>query len=192
MNNSYFLMRHGESQANLADLIISDPKVGCAQYGLSPKGREQAQNSARDSGLGPETIIICSDFLRTQETAEVVRRVIGSETIIPEMGLRERYFGKIEGTSGHAYKTIWAQDSKDSVNSLLDAESPHHLALRLRKTMEKFENSYLDATILLVSHGDTLRFLQLEMAQRDLTEHLQVRLFEPAEIRALAELPNPA
>ena len=183
-------MRHGESQANQKNLIISDPNVGCRLYGLTAKGREQARQAAADSLLDRNTVIIASDFLRTKETAKTVQDALRCKPPVFEKGLRERFFGKLEGDSGTRYTEVWDKDSLDSVQTLYGAESPKHLALRLARTMEKIEAQYQGQTILLVSHGDPLRFLQLTMAKRPLTQHLQVALFKPAEIRALDDLPK--
>lgn len=191
MKNRYYLMRHGESQANRKNLIISDPEVGCRLYGLTTKGQEQARQSAVESLLDRNVVIVASDFLRTKETARVVQDALRCKPPIWEKGLRERFFGKLEGDSGNRYKEVWEQDSKDPVQTLYGAESPKHLALRLARTMEKIDAQFESQTILLVSHGDTLRFLQLVMATRPLTQHLDIALFKPAEIRALDHLPKP-
>lgn len=188
MVNRYFLMRHGESQANRADLIISDPQVGCKLYGLTNTGKAQARASAEASGLTAETRIVCSDFKRARETARVVQQVLGVRDVQVEPGLRERYFGKLDGQSGSRYQEVWAVDSVELANTPFGAESPLYLARRLQKTMQKLEQQFQNETLLLVSHGDPLRFLQLLMSDRSLKEHAQLALFEPAEIRALDDL----
>ena len=188
VNNSYFLMRHGESEANRAGLIISDPATGCRRYGLTELGREQAAASSRQSELGPHTLVICSDFLRAKETAEVAAQTLGASVLRTEVGLRERFFGELEGQSGERYKEVWRQDSLNPDNTIYNCEAPAHLAGRLGATMARLEEEFSARTILLVSHGDTLRFLQLAMARRPLTEHMEVALFKPAEIRALESL----
>ena len=38
-------MRHGESEANVAGVIVSDPEQGCHGYGLTEKGRLQVLHS---------------------------------------------------------------------------------------------------------------------------------------------------
>jgi len=189
MTNHYYLMRHGESQANRANLIISDPSVGCTLYGLTDLGRQQVRESAKKSGLGSGTVVVCSDFLRTRETAKLAKETLRSQSLLVEEGLRERLFGKLEGDSGRRYEELWAHDNVDSIHTKFGAESPLHLASRLKRTMERLEQQFQNTTILLVSHGDTLRFLQLAMAGRPLTEHLQIALFKPAEIRALGDMP---
>lgn len=189
--NRYFLMRHGQSQANVADIIISRPETGVSEYGLTPLGREQARRSAESSDLDSTTVIVASDFLRTRETAETVREVLSASGVTLEPGLRERNFAELEGRQGELYKEVWELDSVDPHNTLHGAESPFALAQRVELVLKKLEASYRNQTVLLVSHGDTLRFLQLAAMGRQLTEHLDIKLFEPAEIRALENLPAP-
>ncbi|MFA5504970.1 MAG: histidine phosphatase family protein [Vulcanimicrobiota bacterium] len=189
MVNHYYLMRHGESLANRQSLIISDPKAGRELYGLSDKGKEQARAAAQESSLPRYTMIVSSDFCRARETAQIVKETLKCKPEITlQPGLRERFFGKLEGRATEEYKLVWVADSKDPHHTPYGAESPRHLAYRLRRVIEGLEKQYQGATILLVSHGDPLRFLQLEMAGRDLTEHMEIKHFQPAEIRQLGEL----
>lgn len=184
-------MRHGESQANRANLIISAPETGCRLYGLTAQGREQAEASARASGLNSSCIVICSDFSRTKETAKIAATTLGCLEPIIDEGLRERYFGQLEGEQGDRYLEVWRQDEIDVDAPKYAAESARHLVLRLSRVIARLEERHKDSDILLVSHGDPLRFLQLWAANRPLTAHLGIRLFGPAEIRAIDDLPEP-
>lgn len=189
MRNRFFLMRHGESLANLADRIISLPDNGLNGYGLSELGREQARISAQASGLPPSTLVVASDFLRTQQTAEVVCQTLGLRPARLDTGLRERAFGRLEGQTGADYHRVWEQDSLGFEDTLFGSESCSALAERMLAVVARLEEGWEDREILLVSHGDPLRFLQLAAAGRPLTDHLRVRLFAPAEIRSLDDLP---
>lgn len=182
-------MRHGESLANQADLIVSDPETGCGAYGLSPVGRQQAEESAKSSGLQADMEVVCSDFLRTVETAEIAARTLGCGEVRTEALLRERFFGELNGSSGQRYREVWRQDSLDDSHTTYGAESPRSLAARLLKALEILESRHSGRRILLVSHGDTLRFLQLVASGRPLTEHMEIALFRPAEIRPLELMP---
>jgi broad specificity phosphatase PhoE len=190
MNNRYFLMRHGESQANLADLIISAPENGCNDYGLSQQGREQAKRSASNLELGSEVLIVASDFLRTKETAAIARETLGCGPIQSDIRLRERYFGRFEKQSSACYNPVWALDSADANHTYGEVESLKSLAQRLANLIQELESQHADATILLVSHGDPLRVLQTWAAGLDLTEHNSIAHFSPAEIRALDRFPR--
>ncbi|MBN9415484.1 MAG: histidine phosphatase family protein [Candidatus Eremiobacteraeota bacterium] len=190
MNNRYYLMRHGESRANQADKIISSPENGCAGYGLSDLGRAQAERQARESGLGPETRVICSDFLRTRETAEIAAAVLGCLPPVQDVRLRERHFGVWEGTSAAHYEPVWRRDQVDEGGD--EVETPALLTERLRGLVEELEARESGQCFLLVSHGDPLRFLQLWALGRATREHQSIRHFAPAEVRALKDAPAPS
>lgn len=184
MNNRYFLMRHGESQANLADKIISSPENGCTGYGLSPLGREQARQNAEASGLSAETRVLCSDFLRTRQTAEIAAEALGCHQPQLDTRLRERFFGPWEGTSAANYASVWRQDELGQPCE--GVETPQHLTARLTELIQELESRESGQCFLLVSHGDPLRFLQLWGLGRPTTEHQSLPHFTPAEIRSLA------
>lgn len=179
-------MRHGESLANVADKIISSPENGCSGYGLSPLGREQALLSARRSGLGPETRVICSDFLRTRETAEIAAEALGCAPPSLEVRLRERHFGAWEGTSAANYHPVWLRDEQDPTDPGEGVETGATLTARLSEVIAGLEELWHDQCFLLVSHGDPLRFLQLWALQRPLQAHQSLAHFTPAEIRELS------
>lgn len=191
MRNRYFLMRHGESLANVVDKIVSLPANGLTAYGLSERGREQAEQSARACGLSPATVVVASDFLRASETARIACQALGCPDPRWHQGLREREFGELEGCSGDDYRKVWARDEQDPEHTLFGAESAVALAQRLGDVLRELEDEHDGQDILLVSHGDPLRFLQLWANGRPLTEHLQIRLFAPAEIRSLTDMPAP-
>lgn len=182
-------MRHGESLANLADKIISAPENGCDGYGLSELGREQAQRLALASGLGAETRILCSDFLRTRQTAEIAAAALGCSPPVLERRLRERFFGRWEGTSAANYEPVWQRDEKEEGGD--GVESPAELTARLSAIIEELEGRESGRCFLLVSHGDPLRFLQLWALGRPTREHQSIRHFAPAEVRPLREAPQP-
>ncbi|MBX3167776.1 MAG: histidine phosphatase family protein [Candidatus Eremiobacteraeota bacterium] len=187
--NRYFLMRHGESLANLAGKIISSPEHGCAGYGLSELGREQAQRLASQSGLGPETRVLCSDFLRARETAEIAAAALGCAPPVLEPRLRERFFGPWEGSSADNYEPVWKNDQLDEDEQ--GVESARQLTARLSSLIEELENRETGQCFLLVSHGDPLRFLQLWALGRPTREHQSIRHFSPAEVRFLNDAPQP-
>jgi len=184
--NRYFLMRHGESLANVADKIISSPHNGCAGFGLSSLGREQALLSARQSELGPETRVICSDFLRTRETAEIAAEALGCPPPSLDVRLRERFFGPWEGSSTANYHPVWLRDEQNPTDPGEGVETAAALTSRLTEVIASLEESSRDQCFLLVSHGDPLRFLQLWAWQRPLQAHQSLAHFTPAEIRELS------
>jgi len=110
LRNEYFAARHGRSVANESRLIISDPYVGIIDFGLTEDGklrvRKEAESAARIGQLDKETIILCSDFLRTRQTAQIIKDVLGACDEVLVRQLRERFFGKLDG-----YHRVFTQRS---------------------------------------------------------------------------------
>jgi len=98
LDNRYYVLRHGQSLANVAKIISSDPKISTLQHGLSELGKEQVRASARmfctDLKLEGENkrpegeeercdplrvVIVSSDFLRARETAQILAEVLAKE-----------------------------------------------------------------------------------------------------------------
>ena len=103
VRNTYFLVRHGESEANAQGIISSDPERGCITHGLTAKGVKQAEaaGDALKAWLeksGRPWAVLSSDFTRARETATVVARRVdednGNDKVKMEPALRERNFGK--------------------------------------------------------------------------------------------------
>ncbi|MGH7195783.1 MAG: histidine phosphatase family protein [Candidatus Saccharimonadales bacterium] len=95
LNNRYFIMRHGQSRANIEEIIVSDPKLGkSSRYGLTDLGKQQAEQAAKNSGLSQNIIIYSSDFSCARQTADIVGRIIGVSEIKTVPALCERNFGK--------------------------------------------------------------------------------------------------
>lgn len=186
LHNRYFIMRHGQSVANVRGIIVSDPGSGVGpEYGLSPLGREQALASAKDSGLPGSTLIFTSDFSRAAQTAEIVRDVLGVGEVALEKALRERYFGTWEGTSSENYAQVWAADACDPDQHANGVESANAVLDRATAFVAGVEDTFQDRDILLVSHGDTLQILQAGFRRMSPAEHRSLPHLETADIRRI-------
>lgn len=153
------LMRHGHSVANQKGLIISDPNTGCFDYGLTSQGKrevKEALNLYQDC-LSTVTKIVCSDFLRTLETAKIISEAL----LIPlklESDLRERFFGAFEGTSNTNYDAVWTCD-QNGISKIENLESVDQVSNRMTRCVDRLCNEHPDDVILIVSHGDPLQIL---------------------------------
>lgn len=183
--NTYFIMRHGQSEANVADIVVSDPAIGCANYGLSPLGQTQAKASAqvfRDKGIA---LIVCSDFKRTQETAAIVADELSLQSAVEDIRLRERFFGEWEGQSSSAYENVWAKDLQDSNQSFNGVESTVSVRDRSISLIKELENQYEDKVILLVAHGDILQIMKSAFHDIEPGQHRTLPHHETGEIKLL-------
>lgn len=188
LNNSYYLMRHGQSEANVAGLIVSDPAVGCDRYGLTPDGRQQVLAAVRGFSNAPPTRVVCSDFLRARQTAELAAQGFGLADPICDIGLRERYFGRWEGLSDNSYPPIWADDQREVIRQDSGVETVDAVQRRGLAVLARLEQAYSGETLLLVSHGDLLQILQTAFAGVPASEHRGLPHHQTAEIKPLASL----
>jgi broad specificity phosphatase PhoE len=186
MKNRYYGLRHGESAANVAGLVVSDPAIGITDYGLTPCGSTQATSAAEGhSQLGPKTLIYCSDFLRAQETATLASRTMSCGPPRLDARLRERFFGKWDMQPNTSYDTVWALDKEDPHQCQGQVESIAAVCARLRELVESLERGHEGETILLVSHGDPLQLLQTVFEGRSPSEHRDLKPWGTAEVREL-------
>lgn len=185
--NKYFILRHGESEANLKHILLSDPKEGVFGYGLSKKGKKQVQISVlsnrKNSNLGSDVIIYSSDFLRAKETAEIAKDILGTKKINFSKKLRERYFGKYDRTSLDNLIGVWEHDKKDANHKHNRVESPNKVIKRVLSLIKRLEKKYKGKKVLLVSHGDVLQMLHAYALGKPVGHHRQVSHLETAEIR---------
>lgn len=185
MLNNYYFMRHGESQANAEGIICSDPDNGVNGYGLTAKGRAQAATSAENFDCHPQRLhIIHSDFLRARQTAEIVHSILQpTNPLISSELLRERCFGRFDGSADSAYSEIWQRDAKDPDHHYMEVESVSDVLKRTQQLLTKLEQTFTDADLLLVAHGDVLQILQTSFSKFSPAKHRQLPHLGVAEIR---------
>lgn len=182
--NAYYAMRHGQSKANVAGIIVSQLATDASgDYGLSAQGREQSRAAALGCGLGRGTLICCSPFARARETAGIVAACLHAAP--PEVGpaLRERDFGDWEGTSDEHYSRVWAADAAGRAEH--GAEPPGAVLQRVTALVAGLEARHAGRDILLVSHGDALQILQAGFAGTDPARHRDLPHLRTAEVRQL-------
>ncbi len=183
--NSYLIMRHGESDANVKGLIVSDPAIGCERFGLTPQGSQQVIDSVLAYTGEAITQIICSDFLRTRQTAQLTAESLKLPSPQQDTGLRERFFGAWEGMSAEHYQGIWQRDQMAERRADDGVESPEAVLQRGIKSLERLEQQYRGHVILLVSHGDILQILRTAFVGKPSRQHRSLPHHETAEIRCL-------
>jgi broad specificity phosphatase PhoE len=186
LHNRYYGFRHGQSEANVRSLIISDPKVGTKRFGLSKAGREQVVESAMaHRAVLAGAALYSSDFLRTKQTAEIALDAIGrSESIRFDPRLRERFFGTFDGGSNEAYHLAWKADRVSPERDDSGVEPVIHVAKRVSEFIKEVEKKVTDANVVLFGHGDPLQITEAWLQGDDLKNHTAHR-FETAEMRML-------
>lgn len=187
LQNRYFIIRHGESMANVAGLIVSSPENGVSRYGLSDKGSVQVRESlSSEDRLTSNTLIVSSDFKRALETAAIAFEcLLLSVPVKREPLLRERYFGELELCDSKDYAKVWASDVGNPDHTQWGVESVTAVLGRLQVLLHTLETSNAGKDILLVSHGDILQMLQTAFDGVEPSQHRSIPHLSTAEIRQL-------
>lgn len=156
MSRPVYLVRHGQSQWNLARLTQGQTP----HPRLTDLGRRQAAAAARTIasdvsrlGLRVERVVT-SDLTRAMETADVVAVCFGV-TLTCDVRLREQHLGALQG---RRYEEAWAvagaTDWSDPTQPVCGGESPMDVYHRMRAVLDGLDRS---AVTVLVSHGDAIR-----------------------------------
>jgi glucosyl-3-phosphoglycerate phosphatase len=184
--NRFTVMRHGQSKANVAEIIvscISNDRRG--DYGLTDLGREQALAAGRGCGLPGNTVVCSSDFARARQTAQIVSAYLGAPEVVIAEALRERCFGDWEGSATGNYALVWAADETNSARADHDVEPVAAVLDRTTGFIADLERRYSGRDILLVSHGDPLQILQAGFLRMDPSRHRSLPPLEPGQVRQL-------
>lgn len=192
--NRYHAMRHGQSKANEAGVIVSRIETDRdGDWGLSELGRRQARETAERCGLPADTVICSSDFARARQTAEIVRERLSVPEVTLSEELRERCFGDLEGTPASNYARVWQADNAGAgAQSGSGIESADAVLDRATALVADLERRYAGRDVLLVSHGDTLQILQAGFQRMAASAHRRLPHLDTAQIRELRLADRPS
>lgn len=194
MTPTLVLLRHGESLWNAADRFAGWVDVALTDRGREQA--RSAGRLIAERGLPPR-IIHCSVLERASETAELANEAGGFDaTIVHDPRLNERHYGALQGMSRSAALAEFGEERFASWRRSFDAEpppiaadSPYSQAHDPRygpsaaprteslrtvhdRVVPYFRSVLLaellrDGTILVVSHGNTLRALLRHLYELD-------------------------
>ena len=194
LRNHWYALRHGQSKANVAQVVVSDPANGCNGHGLTDIGREQFRQSLSANALAKlgaaapdhQALLYSSDFARAIESATVAAELLQIEREVQiDTRLRERYFGRYELGDASAYEKVWLADRSNMNTAENGVEPVREVALRMTELVETLEQQHHNQTIVLVSHGDPLQILECVFSNHPPARHRDLAPLENAELRLL-------
>lgn len=219
LKNQYFLLRHGQSTANVAGVISSARSLAYSDdHGLTALGQEQGENAAqalvealeRSDGVKPgDTLVfVSSPFARARQTAEACVRGLTKQpdlqTRIEQLGLllepdiilrdklMERYFGRLDNEAIYTYAYVWPVDKINVTHTAFDVESVAAVCTRIRALIvDDLEERYdSNHHIVLTSHADVLQITQLYAAGAENVGDFSSYRFGNGEVRPMARCPD--
>lgn len=203
LTHGYYALRHGESLANVAHVISSDPRVATVRHGLSARGREQAAAAAASvaaeaAAAGFDGVaIVSSDLRRAWQTASIARAHLlaagvrvwpEASGVLEARALRERSFGDLDGGPDDRYPDVWVHDAVSAAHTEYAVEPIDSVLQRARGVVDELERALPSGRwmVVLVAHGDVLQIAQTAFAGVDPRAHRSLDHLPTATLRLLA------
>lgn len=152
MKTIYFV-RHGESEANAADLAAGKE----LDSPLTENGRAQARQAGQDLKDKNIELIISSSLIRARETAEIIADIVGydRQKILTNDDFIERAYGVHSGKPNDKY----LEAAKN--NTLHEsAETSESMYGRVKNGLEWLKKRP-EKNIVIASHGGISRVLRV-------------------------------
>ncbi len=153
--NNYWIMRHGESEANVFHIIDSGQRKNLK---LTPRGKKQAAKAAEEfkKSLGKHRakidVLIDSDVARTMETAAIVGEILGVKPML-DSAIEEIHLGpKLTGYKDKKYGEMFPTYESRFAERPEGGESLVDLRTRTWEFIKKCEAKHEGKNILLVTH----------------------------------------
>ena len=164
--NSITVMRHGECESNVKDVISSNPHK-LDEYALTEKGRGEVEASAQQLKFSLEkrnakiVKIYASDFRRTRETAEHMADVLGVDHshIVFDARLREVNAGVFDGQPWSKRLEYFKNLHEKIFNKCPDGESVQDVKRRVSEFLYEIDSKHDNEHVLVVTHGLPLRMM---------------------------------
>ena len=147
---SIYLIRHGQTNGN-RDRIVQTPDTP-----LSELGHRQAEQLAQRFQNIPVAKIICSDYLRTQQTAAPLRKVKQSEFSLQPL-LRERSFGDLRGKAYDDIDADFFAQGYAPPNGETHPQFVERVNLAWKAILASYQNT--QGNLIVMTHGLVLREL---------------------------------
>jgi len=194
--NNYVVMRHGESESNVAGVISANIENKDV---VTDTGVQQVLTATEELKDHNIDLIIVSPFMRTKQTAELVREQLGLpvEAVIVDDRIREFDLAdEFEGKRWHDdYAANFATWEERFTKELPGSENRRDVTRRMGAFLYEIDSTYAGKNILIVSHGGpiaTLRAAAAGMnAEQTKADYDSGRYFENAQFQELEFTPMP-
>ena len=207
LKNYYYLLRHGQSTANVEGIISSARSLaGSNKHGLTLLGIELVEQDLNDDDTvsTKQLYFYSSPFARAKETAyacleglranndDVATKIkeLGlkvNEEVFIDDGLMERFFGRLDGKELLTYAYVWPVDTFDPTHTAFDVESVAAVSTRIRSTLLDIDSKHNEGGnhIVLTSHADVLQITQVYAAGLDNVGMFSQYRFGNGEVRRM-------
>lgn len=146
-----YLIRHGESEANVAGIVNDDP---ARPVHLTERGRRQAREAADGLRGIPFTLAYASRFPRARETAEILLHQLGLDLALHEDARLDERRSGLDGRPVEAFNGLVRPDPVRIKPKR--GESFLEEMQRVRGFLDELAADHADAVVLAVSHENPI------------------------------------
>ncbi|TSC70503.1 MAG: isoleucyl-tRNA synthetase [Parcubacteria group bacterium Gr01-1014_46] len=152
--NKYFIVRHGEGEHNIANILSSKKDDN---FHLTEKGKKQVVEAIellKEKGI---TKIISSPFVRTTETAKMILDGLSLDKskLTFDERLSEHNLGVLSGKSVDEYHKIARTGEQVFDTRVEGGESLSDVKVRTGQFLYETDNNNKNETILIITHEHT-------------------------------------
>lgn len=152
-----FIVRHGEGEHNVQDILST--KVD-DEVKLTEKGTKQAQEIGKKLAKEKIDIIYTSPLLRTQQTAQIIKKYGNIEAkICTDERIREIEAGEMEGKTITEWKAQFEGKNRFRANPH-NGESEADVEKRFLSFLKEISEKYEGKNVLVITHGAVLRLAE--------------------------------
>jgi isoleucyl-tRNA synthetase len=192
--NEYFVMRHGEAEQNVGThKVSSNPD---APDHLTLHGKEQIQKMAQKLAHKKIDRIIASPFIRTRETADLLKKALHlpDDRISFDPRIQEPNLGAYEGKPYEEYEHDFPYTLENFSRAPEGGESFSTLRARVGSFLYDLESKFSGERILIIAHGYPIWLMYAVAQGLTAREALHIQdghSFTTSEMRGLDFVPLP-
>lgn len=165
------LVRHGATEWN-----IHKRAQGHADIDLAEEGRKQAIHAANELAHLDIAAVYSSDLRRAYDTAKVIAETHGLEVMV-DADFREIDQGEWEGLTVDEIRAGWPDlwGPARHYTPRPGGETPQQVRDRALKAIQRIVEAHPDQTVVVVSHGGTIRWISAETLRYDDRRSARIR-----------------
>ncbi len=186
--NRYFVMRHGEGEHNLKHLCSFKDESSAH---LTEQGKEEVRMRAQDLKNKKIDVMIVSPFIRTKETAMILKDELdlSDDQMVIDERIRELNPGEFDNKNWKEHGA-WIHSQPNRFLARPEGgESYSDAKIRLGDFIYDIEERFEDKNILIVGHGIALEMFPGIVEGAGEQRSLELHDIAPSETAALIELP---
>ena len=173
--NTYFLMRHAESESNVSGLINASAD---GNNPLTEKGKAQCAEVAEKISGEKIDLIFHSGMERTRDTAALLAKTLGisEENVIEDKRLIEIQTGAaLEGKTWEDYEALYTTYEEKFTKLIAGIENRFDVQKRTGEFLYEVDQKYQGKNILIVGHAASIFALKSAAAGADLKQAIEIR-----------------